>query len=98
MVHVSYMNDDYYYYNEDTYSLYWRADRKGVPDRGPGEGRVTGVNIDEHKVDFELVSEEETAEEPAKKGRRGSKGRRRKRTRTSGAAGNGQARKDKGKR
>ena len=34
---------------------------------------MTGVNIDEHKVDFELVSKEETEEEPAKKGRRGQR-------------------------
>ena len=38
LVHVSYMNDDYYHYDEDTYCLYRRTDRKRVPYRGPGEG------------------------------------------------------------
>ncbi len=73
MVHVSYMNDDYYYYDEDTYSLYGERTGKVYRIGDRVRVRVTGVNIDEHKVDFELVSEEETEEEPAKKGRRGQR-------------------------
>jgi ribonuclease R len=64
MVHVSYMTDDYYQYDECSYSLI--GERTGnsynIGDRV--KVRVIGVNIDEHKVDFELV------EGPAKKKKR----------------------------
>ncbi len=77
LVHVSYMNDDYYRYDEDTYSLYGERTGKVYRIGDRVKVRVIGVNIDEHKVDFELVAKEEAEEEPERKGKRGRKGKKR---------------------
>lgn len=57
LVHISYMTDDYYHYDEQAYCLV--GERTGnifrIGDRV--RVRVAGVNIDEHKVDFELVAD-----------------------------------------
>lgn len=77
LVHVSYMNDDYYRYDEDTYSLYGERTGKVYRIGDRVKVRVIGVNIDEHKVEFELVAKEEAEEEPERKGKRGRKGKKR---------------------
>lgn len=57
LVHVSYMTDDYYQYHEQTYSLIGERTGKRYHIGDPVKVKVTGVNLDEHKVDFELVEE-----------------------------------------
>ena len=55
MVHISFMVDDYYHYDENTYSL--RGEWTGKVFRIGDEVtvRVRSVNMEEYKVDFELV-------------------------------------------
>ncbi|GGE04023.1 ribonuclease R [Marinithermofilum abyssi] len=67
MVHVSYMTDDYYQYDEGSYSLIGERTGNSYNIGDQVKVRVIGVNIDEHKVDFELV------EGPAKKKKRSRK-------------------------
>ena len=58
LVHVSYMTDDYYHFDERSFSLI--GERTGQIYR-IGERvkiRVIGVNLDERAVDFELIADE----------------------------------------
>ncbi|OYD08178.1 ribonuclease R [Paludifilum halophilum] len=63
MVHVSFMTDDYYQYDEHTYSLVGERTGKSYNIGDAVTVKVIGVNLDERKVDFELV--EESTEKPA---------------------------------
>lgn len=56
LVHVSYMTDDYYHFDERSYALI--GERTGNIYRIGEEVkvRVVSVNLDEHSVDFELLS------------------------------------------
>src|SRR5690625_1924413 len=70
LVHVSYMTDDYYHFNERSYALI--GERTGQIYR-IGEQvkiRVIGVNLDERSVDFELVPDEERKPKKRKNKRR----------------------------
>ncbi|WP_374709341.1 ribonuclease R [Desmospora profundinema] len=58
MVHVSYMTDDYYHFDEATYSMTGERTGKRYNIGDAVTVKVTGVNLDEHKVDFELVEED----------------------------------------
>ncbi len=55
LVHISYMIDDYYHYDENTYSLRgeWTGKVFRIGDKVTV--RVRSVNMEEYKVDFELV-------------------------------------------
>src|SRR5690625_923870 len=70
LVHVGYMTDDYYHFNERSYALI--GERTGQIYR-IGEQvkiRVIGVNLDERSVDFELVPDEERKPKKRKNKRR----------------------------
>ncbi|MBA4496183.1 ribonuclease R [Paenactinomyces guangxiensis] len=74
LVHLSYLTDDYYHYDEGSYSLI--GERTGHIFRigDPVRIRVSGVNLEERKIDFELLehlTEHET--KPAKKGKNKAK-------------------------
>lgn len=60
LVHVSYLTDDYYHFDERHYALI--GERTGNVYRIGEEVqvRVISVNIDEHIVDFELVTSKKT--------------------------------------
>lgn len=71
LVHVSYMTDDYYHYNERQYAMI--GERTGNVFRIGDEirVRVLNVNKDEHNIDFEIVGmknnrREKTEERPKK--------------------------------
>ncbi|MFC4077525.1 ribonuclease R [Salinithrix halophila] len=59
MVHVSYMTDDYYHYDDTTYRMTGERTGKVYSIGDKVTIRVIGVNLDEHKVDFELMGDEE---------------------------------------
>ena len=86
LVHVSYMTDDYYHFDERSYALI--GERTGNVYRIGAEVkvRVVSVNIEERAVDFELISGGEKEKkkdhkngmkrEPKRDNRRGRKARR----------------------
>ncbi|WP_188454077.1 ribonuclease R [Virgibacillus oceani] len=69
LVHVSTLTDDYYHFDERSYALI--GERTGNIYRigDEVEVRVDSVNIDEHAVDFEMVS----SKRPQKKGKKNKK-------------------------
>lgn len=84
LVHVSYMTDDYYHYDERHYAMI--GERTGNVYRIGDEitVRVIAVNLDEYSIDFEIVGmkgrrRRETFEKPkiiSTRGNSGSRGRR----------------------
>ncbi len=74
MVHVSYMNDDYYHYDDQYIRLYGERTGKVYRIGDRVKVRVTKVKSTSRKVDFELVAKEEAEEEPRKKREAGPKG------------------------
>jgi ribonuclease R len=58
LVHVSYMTDDYYHFDETTYTMIGERTGKRYTIGDTVTVKVTGVNLNEQKVDFELVEEE----------------------------------------
>ncbi|QKG85844.1 ribonuclease R [Kroppenstedtia pulmonis] len=104
LVHVSYMTDDYYQYHEQTYSLIGERTGKRYHIGDPVKVKVTGVNLDEHKVDFELVEEAggKAVSVPRKAGRTEEKKKRQERSKPARgkAAGPGRKKrkKDQGRR
>lgn len=60
LVHVSYMTDDYYHFNEYSMSLIGERTGKEYNIGDPAQVRVTGVNLDERKVDFEFTEGEDS--------------------------------------
>lgn len=71
LIHVSYMTDDYYHFDERSYALI--GERTGSIYRIGAEVKVkvVGVNIEERAVDFELISggEKETRKKQNRKKR-----------------------------
>ncbi|SDW46921.1 RNAse R [Marininema mesophilum] len=59
LIHVSTMNDDYYNYDDVTLRMTGERTGKVYNIGDKAMIRVTGVNMEEHKVDFELVSEDD---------------------------------------
>lgn len=57
LVHVSTMTDDYYHYNEERHALIGEQTANVYRIGDEAEIRVTSVNLDEYKVDFELVNQ-----------------------------------------
>lgn len=71
MIHVSYLTDDYYHYDDHSYSLI--GERTGQIFRIGDQVRirVSKVNLDERKIDFELLEHlTEREKAPAKKTKR----------------------------
>ncbi|WP_139492698.1 ribonuclease R [Brevibacillus dissolubilis] len=60
LVHVSYLTDDYYHYNEKMFAL--KGERTGKEFRigDVVQIRVSNVNIDERSIDFEIVGMKKT--------------------------------------
>lgn len=71
MVHVSYMTDDYYHFDETTYSMMGERTGKRYNIGDEVTVKITGVHLNERKVDFELV-EEDGAKKPTRGRRRKS--------------------------
>ncbi|SFS32032.1 ribonuclease R [Marininema halotolerans] len=59
LIHVSCMNDDYYNYDDVTLRMSGERTGKVYNIGDKVTIRVTGVNMEEHKVDFELVNEDD---------------------------------------
>ncbi|MFD2208361.1 ribonuclease R [Virgibacillus halophilus] len=55
LVHVSYLTDDYYHFDEKHYSLIGERTKKIYRIGDEVKVKVVGVNVDEHVVDFELA-------------------------------------------
>ncbi|WP_284141128.1 MULTISPECIES: ribonuclease R [unclassified Virgibacillus] len=56
LVHVSYLTDDYYHFDERSYALIGERTGKVYRIGEPVDVRVISVNKEEHIVDFELVT------------------------------------------
>ncbi|MEW9669443.1 ribonuclease R [Ammoniphilus sp. 3BR4] len=67
LVHMSYLTDDYYHYDERTYALVGERTKKSYRIGDMVNIRVVGVNKDEHTVDFEVVGMAQRAERKPKK-------------------------------
>jgi ribonuclease R len=67
LVHMSYLTDDYYRYDERTYSLIGERTKKTFRIGDMVQVRVAKVNKDEHAVDFEMVGMTKKAELRGKK-------------------------------
>lgn len=67
MIHVSYLTDDYYHYDDQSYSLV--GERTGQIFRigDPVRVRVSRVDLDERRIDFELVEHLIEKETPSKR-------------------------------
>ncbi|WP_010098425.1 ribonuclease R [Ornithinibacillus scapharcae] len=55
LVHVSYLTDDYYQFDERHYAMIGERTGKVYRIGQEVKVRVTGVNMDEHAIDFEIV-------------------------------------------
>ncbi len=55
MIHVSYLTDDYYHYDDQSYSLIGERTGKIYRIGDPVRIRVSKVDLDERRIDFELV-------------------------------------------
>jgi len=67
LVHMSYLTDDYYHYNERIYALVGERTKKTYRIGDLVKVRVVNVNKDEHSVDFEVVGMAKKAERKVKK-------------------------------
>lgn len=67
LVHMSYMTDDYYHYDERNYALVGERSKMTYRIGDVVKVRVVNVNKDEHTVDFEVVGMAKKAEKRAKK-------------------------------
>ncbi|WP_396654038.1 ribonuclease R [Mechercharimyces sp. CAU 1602] len=68
LVHVSYMTDDYYHYNERTYTLNGELSGKAYHMGDAVRVKVMGVDLEERKINFELLESGEgsTTRRPTK--------------------------------
>lgn len=66
MIHVSYLTDDYYHYDDQSYSLIGERTGKIFRIGDPVKIRVSKVDLDERRIDFELVEHLIEKEEPKK--------------------------------
>ena len=55
LVHVSFMTDDYYHYSEQSHALIGEMSKKLYRIGDEVDVKVTGVNMDEHTIDFILI-------------------------------------------
>lgn len=55
MIHVSYLTDDYYRYDERAYALIGERTARVIRIGDRVRIRVSGVNVEERKIDFELL-------------------------------------------
>ncbi|MBA4603658.1 ribonuclease R [Thermoactinomyces mirandus] len=55
LIHVSFLTDDYYHYDESSYSLIGERTGRIMRIGDKVRIKVSGVNIDERKIDFELL-------------------------------------------
>ncbi|WP_044641232.1 ribonuclease R [Risungbinella massiliensis] len=55
LIHVSYLNDDYYHYDESTYSLIGERTKRIFRIGDQVKIKVSNVNLEERKIDFELL-------------------------------------------
>ena len=67
LVHMSYMTDDYYHYDERNYALVGERTKMSYRIGDVVKVRVVNVNKDEHTVDFEVVGMAKKAEKRHKK-------------------------------
>lgn len=67
LVHMSYMTDDYYHYDERNYALVGERTKMSYRIGDLVKVRVVSVNKDEHTVDFEVVGMAKKAEKKAKR-------------------------------
>ncbi|WP_134704449.1 ribonuclease R [Ammoniphilus sp. YIM 78166] len=67
LVHMSYLTDDYYHYDERTYALVGERTKKSYRIGDMVKVRVVGVNKDEHSIDFEVVGMAKRAEHKPRK-------------------------------
>ncbi|TCS95729.1 ribonuclease R [Hazenella coriacea] len=68
LIHVSFMTDDYYHFHEQSYSLVGERTGRVYRIGDPVRIKVSGVNIEERKIDFELLEHlAEHSFEPVKK-------------------------------
>lgn len=70
LVHVSYMTDDYYHFDERIHALIGERTRNMYRIGEEVKVKVINVNMDEHVVDFELVQAEGMKQKPQKKKKR----------------------------
>ncbi|MFD2045058.1 ribonuclease R [Ornithinibacillus salinisoli] len=56
LVHVSYLTDDYYHFDEQHYAMIGERTGKVYRIGQEVKVKVTSVNMDEHAIDFEMVS------------------------------------------
>ncbi|MED4475980.1 hypothetical protein P9268_15725 [Oceanobacillus caeni] len=54
-MHVSFLTDDYYHYDEKSHALIGERTANVYRVGDEVKIRVAGVNMDEHAIDFELV-------------------------------------------
>ncbi|MFC4557452.1 ribonuclease R [Virgibacillus kekensis] len=66
LVHVSYLTDDYYHYDQRNYAMIGERTGNIYKIGEEVDVRVVNVNIDERVVDFELVSAPKKKEKPDK--------------------------------
>ncbi len=89
LVHMSYLTDDYYHYDDRNYALVGERTKKSYRIGDIVKVRVVSVNKDEHSVDFEVVGMARRAEKAVKKAKIVIEGgKREKKTRTQASAGN----------
>jgi ribonuclease R len=55
LIHVSFLTDDYYHYDENTYSLIGERTKRIFRIGDQVKIKVSGVNLEERKIDFLLV-------------------------------------------
>ncbi|WP_425287846.1 ribonuclease R [Oceanobacillus limi] len=67
LVHVSYLTDDYYHFDEQHYAMIGERTGKVYKIGQEVKVKVTAVNMDEHAIDFEMVSGGVPSERKGKK-------------------------------
>ncbi|MUK89198.1 ribonuclease R [Ornithinibacillus sp. L9] len=67
LVHVSYLTDDYYHFDEQHYAMIGERTGKVYRIGQEVKVKVTAVNMDEHAIDFEIVSGGEPGERKGRK-------------------------------
>ncbi|MUV39130.1 Ribonuclease [Lentibacillus sp. JNUCC-1] len=75
LVHVSYLTDDYYHFDDRSYALIGEATGNVLRIGEEVSVKVIGVNIDEHVVDFDLVEAPNSKKQkrPAKSRKKGKR-------------------------
>jgi ribonuclease R len=81
LVHVSYLTDDYYHYDEQSHALIGERTANIYRIGDEVRVRVTSVNLDEHAVDFEMVKDIKAKDKPLQHNKTNSSGKRKKRNR-----------------